>query len=69
MFQVLDNERPAQYPECAVSSSWKNSKFETFEEAAQYANNWLGVYGPINFMVGVPVKYSGYGDTIEIREV
>lgn len=70
MFCVYDNDKPASvegYP--YMHSSWKNHRFETFEEAQKYARNWLG-----ELEILCPnepnsrVDYSGYGDMIEIRE-
>jgi hypothetical protein len=45
MYQVLENERPAEYPTTVL---WKNSKFNLFENAVSYAQDWLGVYDPGN---------------------
>lgn len=70
-YQVFDNGRRAQYPDCAVSKSWDKSCFNSFEKAESYALKWLGGYSP---GVGVlklncPFNYSGYEDMIEIREI
>ena len=71
MFQVFDNGKPADCDHCAVSKSWACSKFDTFEQALEYANSWLG-YGLAS---GVVLKlneewdYSGAGDTICIKAV
>lgn len=64
MFQVIDNNKPADCNNHKVDKSWNKSKFETLDEAFQYADNWLGIYGP---MINNPFDYSGYGDIIEIR--
>jgi len=47
---------------------WKNNKFNTFEEAIEYANKWLGEYSGVELKLNTPIDYDGYGDTIEIRE-
>ena len=68
-YAVYDNGRPAKYPEVAVHSSWDNNRFDTFEEALDYARNWLGPYGEgVVLKLGVSWDYSGYGDQIVIRE-
>lgn len=71
MFQVLDNGRLAQYPDCDVDKSWSNATFDSNLEAILYARKWLGkAYHFVlnkNFVLNTPVDYSGYGDTIEIR--
>lgn len=69
MFGVYDNNKPAS--EEGVPSlkykGWKTHRFETFEEAKAYVNEWLGMYkAPIK--VNVPYDYSGYGDFIVIKE-
>ena len=69
-YQVLDTGKPANCFNYNVSKSWDQSTFDNFEDALAYANNWLGdVYGPVELKVNIPWGYSGYGDTIEIREV
>jgi len=40
MYQVLENDRPAEYPQ---QEAWKTSKFASFELAVEYANLWLGL--------------------------
>jgi len=40
MFQVFQDDKPADcfgYPSC---KDWKNSKFETLEDAIRYAYHW-----------------------------
>lgn len=71
MFVVLDNGRPAKYPDVAVSSSsWDNNIFDKWEDAVKYAQEWLGDYKDgIDFRPNTPVDYNGYGDTIEIKEI
>lgn len=67
MFQVFVKDEPA---DCC-----NRSKFNTYEEALDYAKNYLGWYSAqIEQMsdtlpVGVAYDYSGYGNLIEIREV
>lgn len=71
MFIVLDNSKPAKFPEHKVHSSWDNNQFETFEEAKEYADKWLGMYGPylLDTAGGYGYDYSGYGDVIKIIEI
>jgi len=71
LFQVFDNDRPADCFNHEVHKSWEQSKFKTFDEALEYARNWLGYpEGDIPPLeLNVPWDYSGYGDKIEIREV
>lgn len=83
-YQVFDNNKPADYKHCKVHNSWSNSKFHTFGAAFEYACKWLGNHNKILIdlydednktqseyvsLINVPIDYSGYGDTIEIREV
>lgn len=53
-YRVLDHERPAKYPNVNVDSSWENCDFETEKKAREYANLWLGKYGPLpkNYKIG-----------------
>jgi hypothetical protein len=71
MFQVFDNEKPADCEHHNVNKSWSCSIFSSFKEARVYAKNWLG--GSFEELApkkpNVKINYSGYGDTIEIREV
>jgi hypothetical protein len=71
MFQVFDGKKPAQYPECAVSKSWSNSKFTDVAEAVEYAMNWLGCMGDPNFEweINVPYYYGGAGDFVVIKRI
>lgn len=68
MFEVLDNGIPAKYPDYNVDPSWANNRFETYEEAMEYTNEWLG-YPDLSawLQVNTPFDYNGFGDTIEIR--
>lgn len=47
MYIVKQNDKDAKYPNYKVHPSWSNNRFETLKEAVDYANNWLGGYGPI----------------------
>ena len=70
MYQVLDNGKPADCFHCNVHESWNKSTYSTFEEALEYARDWLGRYGiGVVLKPNTPWDYSGYGDIIEIREV
>ncbi len=69
-YQVLDNNKPAQYPDHSVDRSWKNSIFDTFEEAEKYCKKWLGVYSNATPQcVNQPIDYSGHGDSIKIQTI
>lgn len=69
-FQVLDNGKSADCHGFPVHPSWNKSLYDTFDEALKYAWKWLGdkTGGPL-LKVNTPWEYSGYGDTIEIREI
>ena len=69
MFQVFEDDKPADVTGFPQLRSWKNSKFATFEEAQDYANDWLGEFGGIVLKLNEPQDYSGYGSFIEIREI
>lgn len=69
-YQVLDNNRPADCFHCKVHESWNKSKYDTFDEALNYARKWLGFYGTcVVLKPNTPWDYDGFGDMIEIREV
>jgi len=69
MFQIFDNNKPADCHHHKVHCTWGNSKFDTFEEAQEYARLWLGeMCDLVPDKPRVKVDYSGYGDFIEIRE-
>jgi len=71
MFQVFCNNKPADtkgFPNL-TKECWANSTFSTFEEAHDYAVSWLGHFEVGDMELGKVYDYSGYGDTIEIREV
>ena len=70
MFCVYESGKPASevgYPKLD-GLGWTSHRFETLVEATEYANKWLGPWAGQVLPVGVPVEYSGYGGTIEIRE-
>jgi hypothetical protein len=69
MFQVFDNNKPADKTGFSWATTWRNSKFQTFQEASKYADDWLGPYAGMVLKVNVPCDYTGLGDMIEIREV
>jgi len=72
-YRVLDGGKEAGRISLAFRhyhKSWpERATFETFEEAEEYANKWLGMHGPLYLLINEPVDYSGMGDMIEIREV
>lgn len=63
---VLENNRPACYPN---GTNWTIWKYRTYEEAFEYAKQWLGVFGQNltkeMLPVGIPYFYNGH-DTIMI---
>lgn len=68
-FHVLDNYKPAKYPNHQIDPSWKENAYSTFEEAEKYLRHYLGIYAPSNdhkFTLGIAYDYSGYGDSIII---
>lgn len=72
-YAVFDNKKPASsyaFPELK-SSGWSTHIFDTFDEANDYLNRWLGLYenGIINLEPNIPFDYNGYGDIVEIKEV
>lgn len=73
IYQVLDTGRPADSFHTSVKGKlWANSLFNSLVDAEQYVIEWLGGYGAPHILkecLNNPVDYSGYGDTIEIREV
>lgn len=42
MFTVYYDNKPA----IGKSETWSNNKFDTFEEALNYAKSWVGTDGP-----------------------
>lgn len=71
-YKVLENGRAAIISDIEC---WSNNEFESTQDAAMYAHNWLGPYSP---GLGViwnlldtngyfpPFDYNGYGDTVSI---
>jgi hypothetical protein len=59
-YQVLDCDLPADCYSHNVHKSWNNSVFDTPEEANEYANKWLGIYGPIELKVDEPYYYDDH---------
>ena len=57
MFYVFEGDKHAKYPECKVDTSWNNNCFLTFEEAEDYALNWLECYGPDKGVLKVNVPH------------
>lgn len=68
-YHVFYGNRPAKYSN--INSSWKNNVFDNFEDAEEYAQNWLGSFDPGKNILkpNIPYDYDGYGDMIEIRTV
>lgn len=76
-YAVYDNEMPANSKIHTILKDpcWETHVFDTYLEAVQYADKWLGQYSPgtqillekLNY--GEKYDYDGYGDTIEIRKL
>lgn len=73
MFQVFENDKPCDKTGFTWAKTWETSKFNTFQEALQYAKKWLGAFGEnVDLYLttpNVPYNYSGYGDMIVIKEI
>ncbi len=74
-YQVLANGRPADNSSYSpVESSWNRSRFTTYAEALDYLSRWMG-YPSVDYLdffkikLNEPIDTTGYGHTIEIREV
>lgn len=70
MFVVLENNKPAMYPD--GPECWRENEFPTQEEANEYAHHWLEDWAkgiPAILELGTRYDYNGYGDIIEIREI
>ncbi len=68
MFKVYENDKPAAYPHVNIHSSWNQYEFETFKEAKNYADKYLGLYGPFPFDGPGAYDFSGFGCILEIKE-
>lgn len=75
MYTVYDKDKPANDTSYELGGEgWQNATFETFEEAVRYVSDWLGNWAPsLSFLRMVLANeaeydYSGYGDTIQIKE-
>lgn len=65
MYAVYENGKPAILPDSDV---WNKYQFDTFDEAREYAINWLGMYGSPDLPLELNKPYDyGYGVVIEIR--
>lgn len=70
MYQVMENGKPCDSTGFAWAKSWQCSKFNTFEDALNYAKHWLGQFDTIpSDWDGSPYDYSGDGDFIKISMV
>lgn len=73
MFVVLDNDMYAdeRVHTKLKGKGWASCEFDTIEKAIEYANKWLGKYGPLpnHWPLNRKWSYSGAGDTIEIKEI
>ena len=69
-YEVYDNGKLAGYPYRNVNSSWIQPPLMTFEQAQEYAKQWLGQHASLVPMYpDEKVDYSGNGDFIEIRTI
>jgi hypothetical protein len=67
VFQVFEDGKPADCFHHYVDKSWNKSSFATFEEAVDYANNWLGISEPISFELDIP--YMLYNTPFVIKKI
>lgn len=72
MYQVLDNDKPADSTGYVIlkDKGWDTSKFQNINEAIDYADRWLGEYGPIpqDFSLGKRFYYGPFEDYLTIVE-
>ena len=47
-WQVLENGSSCQYTQTSANHRWSQSIFPTFEQAQDYAMDWLGQWAPSN---------------------
>lgn len=69
MYHVMQNGKPAKYPEHTVDSSWDNCDFINRDEAVEYAQNWLGYLAPNETYWTVHQKYEFYDSVLEIIKI
>ena len=65
IYVVFENNAPA------VLKNRQKDKylFNTFEEASEYLNWWLGNWGPVDIDINEKYDYNGYGDIVEIKKL
>jgi len=79
LFKVLNNGKPARYPDFNVDPSWGNNQFYTLYSAIDYASRWLGQFGPFPMEAAdtltetpmpasISYKYSSAGDELTITK-
>lgn len=70
-YQVLESGKPADCSSFYMEDkSWSKSTFDSLEEAIDYARKWFAEYFPsCEIEVNKIYDVSGYGDTMEIREI
>ena len=70
MFIVQENDKDAVLPNSEYSH-WHNCKFSTYDEAVEYAKDWLGMYYDLGmkFEIGIPVEFHGKDAYITIKEI
>jgi len=72
MIRLLDNNKPARYPETKVDSPWDNCDFRTMNELIDYADRWLGSLSPgitelkNSLEIVGTYHYGGCGDYLSI---
>lgn len=47
-YQVLENNKPCDCKHFPVDKSWEKSTYDSLDEARDYLNNWLGLFGPVS---------------------
>ena len=72
-YQVLEGTRNGPAKPCShhyfqVDRSWNQHTYNSFIEAYNYAQRWLGPFRGISIKLNQPTEYSRYGDTIEIKK-
>lgn len=75
MIRLLDNGKPARYPEINVHTSWNNCDFETIDQLVDYADRWLGKLTPGKIVLKNLLRgerayfYGGATDSLSIVNV
>lgn len=69
MYRIYDTGKPAYYP-YKPDLGWVKCEFQTWEEARNYAESWLGKFGEdVNLLPNKRCYYVGGWDYIEIIQI